>query len=502
MLENGKKLISFSTTLRRYILNYLYAISSEKAKFSISEACDITTAEYGLLTGYGFSATFVVTGLFMGRAADRYNRRNIIAAGALIWNISLAGMGTSASFWELLVYRLLLGFGQAFSNPASYSLISDVFPPLQSAKANGAFASGVYIGGGLASISEKAGEEIGWRWTMWICAIVGGSIAVLLLVTIPEPLRKGSTGAAATQRPPSSSSGKERSGGGGRSDADGNATRRSSSSSSPNALLTSDDYEPTTYETLRFLLTDPHTATLLAAAAVRFMGGYAIAGYLPTFYTLKFSAHTAQYSIINAFVVAGGGFVSSNAGGYLTTLWLAGDRWGANKANYYVPAIGAVGGIPFMCLCLLSSDFYVSLCVGLLFEYLVAECWFGPYMSALQGGVPKTMRAMAVSVMIFIGTFFGSLISYLIGVIQDAWLNDVFSIKVILLATVVGSYTVSAWLFVAASALQPAVGPGGGGQGEGHHGKHAKNHTERSALLSIDENDEAEDSKSSSYEVA
>jgi hypothetical protein len=35
----------------RYILNYLYAISSDSSKYSITEACSLTSTEYGLLTG-------------------------------------------------------------------------------------------------------------------------------------------------------------------------------------------------------------------------------------------------------------------------------------------------------------------------------------------------------------------------------------------------------------------------------------------------------------------
>ena len=78
----------------------------------------------------------------MGRAADSNNRRNIIVIGCFIWNAALAGMGSSTAFWELLVYRLVLGFGQAFSNPASYSMITDLFPPDQRPFANGLFATG------------------------------------------------------------------------------------------------------------------------------------------------------------------------------------------------------------------------------------------------------------------------------------------------------------------------------------------------------------------------
>ena len=33
------------------MLNYLYAISSDNGKYSISEACSLSTSEYGLLTG-------------------------------------------------------------------------------------------------------------------------------------------------------------------------------------------------------------------------------------------------------------------------------------------------------------------------------------------------------------------------------------------------------------------------------------------------------------------
>jgi len=62
-------------------------------------------------------------------------------------------------------------------------------------------------------------------------------------------------------------------------------------------------------------------------------------------------------------------------------------RWrGASEANYYVPALGCLGGIPFFLICLYSGNFYVALLLGLLGEYFIAECWFGPYMAAMQVG--------------------------------------------------------------------------------------------------------------------
>lgn len=237
---------------------------------------------------------------------------------------------------------------------------------------------------------------------------------------------------------------------------------------STKSSLVKDDQKTTIWEIVSFLFTDAHTALLLLGASVRYMGGYAIAGYLPTFYESKWPAKTTTYSEINAFVVAMGGFLSSFLGGKLTTAWLesrnssnASERWpGAKKANYYMPIIGCLSAIPFMLITLYSNNFYVSLCVGLLGEYLTAESWFGPYMSALTAGVPSEMRATAVATMMFTATFMGSLISYVIGTLYDFFVDDKGddSAKVLtwlLLASVVGAYTISAQLFFAASRFAP-----------------------------------------------
>ena len=453
----------------------------------------------------------------MGRAADSSNRRNIIVIGCFIWNAALAGMGSSTAFWELLVYRLVLGFGQAFSNPASYSMITDLFPPDQRPFANGLFATGCYIGGGLASLSEILGESMGWRWTMFLCAAIGAGFATIMMLTMFEPKRQGAKEIKAA-------SGEEK------SDAE-----------------KAEEAKPTFMATLAFLFTDPHTAFLLLAASIRFMGGYAIAGYLPTFYESKWSSLTSQYSEINAFVVAFGGFFSSFLGGKITSAWLESAKsesvsyakkklatrlsyahfckycaafatvrcalpsfmaykrplffrllcplvnktttiiyrikpWpGASKANYYVPMIGCLSAIPFMLIALYSPNFYVSLCLGLLGEYLTAECWFGPYMSALTAGVPSQMRATAVATMMFTATFMGSLISYVIGVLEDYYVDSkgdstVTVLTWLLLFSVVGTYLISALLFSVASRYAPLT----------EEEKRAGGSTETTSLLTED----------------
>lgn len=404
----------------RYILNYLYAVpyddgESDASLISLTYSCDLTATEYGLLTGYGFSATFVITGLFMGRAADMYNRKNIVTIGCYIWNIALTGMGMSNDFTQLLAFRLLLGFGQAFSNPASYSMIADLFPAEKRATGNGIFASGVYIGGGLASVSESIAESIGWRETMYLCAIIGAGVATILFVTVGEPARQKTVS-------------KE--------------------------VKKTDEPSISAMESMKLIFGSPKVCVLLAAASVRYMGGYAISGYLPDMYDYVFTSYTTQYSYINAYVVAFGGFVSSNAGGRITQMWV---ESGETRANYYVPMIGCLLGCPFMAICCLSSNFYVSLCVGLFGEYLVAECWFGPFIAALQGALPNEARAMGVAVMMGCATFFGSLASYIIGVVYDNLVDEGDSYNVVrylVLYSVLGTYLTAAALFYLGSRME------------------------------------------------
>ena len=213
---------------------------------------------------------YSVTGLVMGKAADTYTRKNIVALGCAIWNVALGGMGMSNSFTELLIGRLVLGFGQAFSNPSSYSMIADLFPPEARAKANGIFTAGLYLGGGLASVSEslaestpscrpwlvlirltlvplslsiptESGADLGWRNMMYICALCGLALSGILWTTTSEPKRISAG--------PKKAAGEEK--------------------STP------------IQDSLKVIFSTSKTNILLLSAGIRFMGGYAIAGYLP-----------------------------------------------------------------------------------------------------------------------------------------------------------------------------------------------------------------------------
>ncbi|KAJ1452530.1 major facilitator superfamily domain-containing protein [Pelagophyceae sp. CCMP2097] len=413
----------------RYSLNYLYNVpvgDDDAAAFvSISTADKLTYADYGLLTGYGFSGTFCLAGLVSGRLADVASRKYLVFGGAVCWNAALFMMAYSNGFSALLGWRLLLGFGasprpklgnpgppqarctgrlgaacrckqrrtvafvgQAFSGPASYSLIADYFPEERRAQANGLFACGVYVGGGLASLCASMAVAVGWRNTCLLIAALGFLLASAEGAIVREPLRQGK-----------------------RLDAADEAPRRN------------------TAEAFGAILGNKLVVVVICASSLRFCGGYAIAGYLPTFYGAVFPSYSSQYSFINCYVP---------------------------RARMYLPAAGCFGALPFMFICCLAPNFYVSIVVGLFGEYLVAECWFGPVIATLQSALDQDCRALAIACFTLCATFWGSLASYLLGAVYDYLLAGGAAPSVsrwLVLWAVVASYVSSGALFLYASTL-------------------------------------------------
>uniref|UniRef100_A0A7S2Y1D3 Major facilitator superfamily (MFS) profile domain-containing protein n=1 Tax=Fibrocapsa japonica TaxID=94617 RepID=A0A7S2Y1D3_9STRA len=360
----------------RFLLDYLYAVPEDEIpldedieKISIQYATELTPTQYGFLAGYGFSFVFVISGLFMGRAADLYNRKLIVFLGLAIWNAGVFIQGLSQNYQQLLLSRVILGVGESFSSPASYSLIADYFPKERLATANGIFAWGVYLGGGLSSLSITMAESIGWRSTTFLVAMVGFVLAAVFVLTVQEPTRHDVP----------------------------NDTPKEESLSM--------------IESFKKVLSNRLIITLLAAGTMRYIGGNAISAYLPVYFDAAFPEQSKAYSYINASVVAFGGALSSYMGG-----WIA-DRWemsGGRHARVWVPALGSLLACPFVVLTMAASNFHVAM-MGLYFEFLFAECWFGPTMSVIQSTLPPRLFATGVSVFACLSTFMGSLATWVMG---------------------------------------------------------------------------------------
>jgi MFS family permease len=159
----------------------------------------LTDTTLGAL-GTAFTLLYAVVGVPFGRLTDRSERRRILAGGVFAWSVFTGLSGAAQSFWQLFGVRLLVGVGEATCSPASTSLLGDLYPKTQRARAMAVFMLGLPIGLGLANaIGAAIAQAWGWRTAFYLAAVPGLLCAAAAL-RIREPQRGQSEGSAVGAR--------------------------------------------------------------------------------------------------------------------------------------------------------------------------------------------------------------------------------------------------------------------------------------------------------------
>jgi MFS family permease len=124
---------------------------------------DYNPTNYGILVGPAFNILNGVIVLFTGGLTDKVNRRNMICIACLLWGFFTFLNSFCKTFYELLVFRMLLGSTMAFFGPAVYSLIADFFPVDQRTNAFSVYAILTVIGDTISALSINLISVTGWK---------------------------------------------------------------------------------------------------------------------------------------------------------------------------------------------------------------------------------------------------------------------------------------------------------------------------------------------------
>lgn len=171
----------------------------------------LSDTQISLLHGFAFAIFYTFLGIVIARAADHYNRRNIIAAGIAVWSLMTAACGLARNFPQLFLGRIGVGVGEAALSPAAYSMIADSFPEQRLSRALSVYTIGLPMGAGLALVIGGSvvqvvtgtpayvvpllGTMSAWQMTFLIVGLPGLLVAGWLL-TLAEPARRHEIGAA------------------------------------------------------------------------------------------------------------------------------------------------------------------------------------------------------------------------------------------------------------------------------------------------------------------
>ena len=157
--------------------------------YELSSAYPQLAANYGTLTGLAYTMPFAIFGLFVGKFTETANRKWALAAVIAMAGATMGLSGAINSFAILAAMRVAHGMVNSATNPLSFSLVGDYFPPDKRATANSIIHSGQYIGTAMGSISILMISKWGWRGTYGLMAGISLAVSGLIAVLVKEPGR-------------------------------------------------------------------------------------------------------------------------------------------------------------------------------------------------------------------------------------------------------------------------------------------------------------------------
>ncbi|HEU5151369.1 MAG TPA: MFS transporter [Iamia sp.] len=135
----------------------------------------------------------VFAGLLLpaGAIGDRFGRKGALQAGLAIFALASLGAALAGGTGQLIAFRAVAGAGAALIMPTTLSILSNVFPPHERARAIGIWAGFAGAGGALGPlIGGFLLDHFWWGSVFLINVIIGGVALVaggLLVPTSRDP---------------------------------------------------------------------------------------------------------------------------------------------------------------------------------------------------------------------------------------------------------------------------------------------------------------------------
>lgn len=315
-------------------------------------------AQLGWLKGIYFALLYTLVGIPIAWLADKYNRVNIVAISLTLWSAFTALSGLASNYLQLALARVGVGIGEAGGSPPSHSMISDLFPKEKRASALAIYSLGIPFGVMLAFFATAfliKGGSADWRMVMISVGLPGVALAILLKLTVKEPIRGADNNKADLEKVPFK-------------------------------------------QAIKALLTIPSWWGMCLGISFGSFGNYAISTWIIDFFV---RAHP-DFSFFNLLIIMG----VSNGTAYAAGVWIGGvlvDKLGkkSKKAYGLVPAGMLLIGTPafFIALQVGSPIWSLVLLTVLLFT---SGAYLGPSFALAQTLAPVRVRAMSTALFFFV----------------------------------------------------------------------------------------------------
>ncbi len=350
------------------LLNYIdrYILPGEISL--IQREFHATDQQMGALTTALFFF-YMFTAPATGWLGDRFRRKPLIIAGAVLWSLATLGTAWVHDYWTLYIRHALVGVGEATFGIFAPAVLADFYPERDRNRILSIFYLAIPVGAALGYVAGgELGSLWGWRAPFLICAVPGLVIAALYGWIGREPERGSS-----------------------------------------------DHVEPTLNRTsFRGLFRNPAylTGTFGLAMLTFAMGG--ISAWVPEFLRRSVGLSVGSASQVVGAITVIDGIAGTLIGGWLAQRWLHTDHRALYLLSFWSVALTLPCGVlvffgphTWAIPALFAAEFFLFLNTG-------------PLNAAILNSVSAPVRATAVGLNLFIIHAFGDTFSpQIIGAISD-----------------------------------------------------------------------------------
>ena len=180
------------------LLNYIdrYILPGEVSL--IQREFHSTDQQMGALTTALFLC-YMFTAPLTGWLGDRFSRKPLIIAGAVLWSVATLGTAWVHDYWTLYIRHALVGVGEATFGIFAPTVLADFYPERDRNRILSIFYIAIPVGAALGYLAGgQMGPLWGWRAPFFICAIPGLAVALLYGFIGREPTRGASDHLKAT----------------------------------------------------------------------------------------------------------------------------------------------------------------------------------------------------------------------------------------------------------------------------------------------------------------
>jgi MFS transporter, Spinster family, sphingosine-1-phosphate transporter len=344
----------------RYILPGAQSLVQKEYGWSDQAMGALTTA---LFFVYMFTAPLT------GWLGDRFSRKPLIIAGAVLWSLATLFTAWVHDYWTLYLRHALVGVGEATFGIFAPSVLADFYPERDRNRILSIFYLAIPVGGAIGYLAGGTlGTLYGWRAPFFLCAIPGLLVAALYWALGREPAR-------------------------GKSDhIQQNVNRATVLGLFSNGA---------------FL-----TATLGLAAWTFAVGG--ISTWVPTFLHRSLGLTVAKSSFVVSAITAIDGIAGTAVGGWIAQRWLRTNH----RALYLVSFWSVALTLPFGAMVFFGPSKFALPALFLAEFFLFLNT--GPLNAAIVNSVSFQVRATAISVNLFCIHALGDTFSpQIIGAVSD-----------------------------------------------------------------------------------